>query len=73
MGTTARTGGVVVKNKQEWLKSREKLKERKKRGADEGRAGGEPAAFGFPIGGIGEQIERLLGDVRRRRGGAGDR
>ena len=73
LGTTARTGGiVVVKNEQEWLESRKKLKERKKRGAKEGRESDEPAAFGFPMGGIEEQIERLLGDVRRR-GGAGDR
>jgi hypothetical protein len=64
---------VVVKNKQEWLESRKKLKERKKRGAKEGRASDEPAAFGFPMRGIEGQIERLLGDVRRRRGGAGDR
>ncbi len=63
----------MVKNRQEWLESREKLKARKKRGAEEGRESGEPAAFGFPMGGIGEQIERLLGDVRRRRRGAGDR
>ena len=64
---------MVVKNNQEWLESRKKLKERKKRGANkEGRASDEPAAFGFPMGGIEEQIERLLGDVRRRRGGAGD-
>jgi hypothetical protein len=73
MGTTAHGGIVVVKNNQEWLESRKKLKERKKRGAKEGRAGDEPAAFGFPMGGIEEQIERLLGDDRRRRGGAGDR
>ena len=63
---------MVVKNEQEWLESRKKLKERKKRGAKEGRESDEPAAFGFPMGGIEEQIERLLGDVRRR-GGAGDR
>ncbi len=64
---------MVVKNKQEWLESRKKLKEHKKRGANqEGRASDEPAAFGFPMGGIEEQIERLLGDdVRRRKGGAG--
>jgi hypothetical protein len=64
---------VVVKNKQEWLESRKKMTERKKLGAKEGRARDEPAAFGFPMGGIEEQIERLLGDVRRRRGGAGAR
>jgi hypothetical protein len=64
----------VVKNKQEWLESRKKLKERKKRGANkEGRASDEPATFGFPLTGIEEQIERLLDGVRRRRGGAGDR
>ena len=64
---------MVVKNEQEWLESRKKLKERKKRGAKEGRESDEPATFGFPMGGIEEQIERLLDDVRRRRGGAGDR
>ena len=63
----------MVKNNQEWLESRKKLKERKKRGAKEGRASDKPAAFGFPLGRIEEQIERLLGDVRRRRGGAGAR
>ncbi len=63
----------MVKNRQEWLESRKKLKARKKRGAKEGLASDEPAAFGFPMGGIGEQIERLLGDVRRRGRGAGDR
>ena len=64
---------MVVKNNQEWLENRKKQKERKKRGAKEGRASNEPAAFSFPMGGIEEQIERLLDDVRRRRGGAGDR
>ena len=63
----------MVKNKQEWLESRKKMTERKKRGAKGGRASDEPAAFGFPMGGIEEQIERLLGDDRRRRGGAGAR
>ena len=72
----AHGGIVVVKNKQEWLESRKKLKERKKkRGAKEGRASDEPAAFGFPLGRIEEQIERLPSGSggRRRRGGAGDR
>ena len=55
MGTTAHGGIVVVKNKQEWLESRRQLKERKKRGAKEGRASDEPAAFGFPLGRIEEQ------------------
>jgi hypothetical protein len=72
-GNNGARGIVVVKNNQEWLESRKKLKERKKRGSKEGRASDEPAAFGFPMGGIEEQIERLLGDERRRRGGAGDR
>jgi len=60
----------VVKNKDEWLKSRKKLKERKKRGAKDGRTRDEPAEFGFPMGGFKEQIERLLDAARRRRGGA---
>ena len=64
---------MVVKNNKEWLESRNKLKERKKRGAKEGRASDQPAEFGFPMGGMEEQIERLLDDVRRRRGGAGAR
>ena len=63
----------MVKNKLEWLESRKQLKERKKRGAKEGRASDQPAEFGIPMEGIEEQIERLLCDVRRRRGGAGDR
>jgi hypothetical protein len=42
MGTTAHGGIVVVKNKQEWLESRKELKERKKRGAKEGRATNRP-------------------------------
>ena len=55
MGTTAHGGIVVVKNKQEWLESRKDLKGRKKRGAKEGRASDEPAAFGFPMGGSGSR------------------
>ena len=42
---------MVVKNKQEWLESRKKLKKRKKRGAKEGRASDEPVVFGFSVGG----------------------
>jgi hypothetical protein len=60
---------VVVKNTKEWLESRKKLNERKKRGAGDGRASDEPAVFGFPMGGFKEQIERLL-DARRERGDA---
>ena len=60
----------MVKNKNEWLGSRKKLKERKKRGAKDVPAYDEPAVFGFPLEGFEEQIERLLGAARRRRGGA---
>jgi len=60
----------MVKNKNEWLGSRKKLKERKKRGAKDGPANDEPVVFGFPMGGFEEQIERLLGAARRKRGGA---
>ena len=60
----------MVKNKDEWLKSRKKVKERKKRGAKDIRTREEPAEFGFPRGGFKEQIERLLDAARRRRGGA---
>jgi hypothetical protein len=61
----------VVKNNNEWQESRKKLKERKKRGAQDGPANDdEPAVFGFPMGGFKEQIERLLGAARRKRGGA---
>jgi hypothetical protein len=61
----------MVKNNNEWLESRKKLKERKKRGAKDDRTSDEPAVFGFPMGGFEEQIERLLGAARRRkRGGA---
>jgi hypothetical protein len=55
----------MVKNKNEWLGSRKKLKERKKRGTKDGRSNDEPAVFGFPMGGFKEQIERLLGAARR--------
>ena len=48
----------MVKNTKEWLESRKKLKERKKREAGDSRASDEPAAFGFPIGGIKEQVAR---------------
>jgi hypothetical protein len=61
---------VVVKNNNEWHESRKKRKERKKRGAQDSRANDEPALFGFPMGGFEEQIERLLGAARRKRGGA---
>jgi len=57
----------VVKNIDEWLESRKKLKERKEHKAKEGRTGDEPAEFGFPMGGFEEQIKRLLEDARRRR------
>jgi hypothetical protein len=60
----------VVKNKDEWLKSRKNVKERKKRGAKDSRTRDEPAELGFPMGGFKEQIERLLDAARRRRGGA---
>ena len=56
----------MVKNKDEWLESRKKIKERKKRGAKDGRAGNEPAEFGFPMGGFKAQIERLLDAARRK-------
>ena len=55
----AERGIVVVKNTKEWLESRKKLKERKerkKRAAGDSRASEEPAAFGFPIGTIKEQV-----------------
>jgi hypothetical protein len=58
----------VVKNKHEWMESRKKLKQRKKRGAKGGRTRDEPAEFGFPMGGFKEQIERLLEATRRRMG-----
>jgi hypothetical protein len=54
----AEGGIVVVKNTKEWLESRKKLKERKKRDAEDSRASEEPAAFGFPIGGIKGQVAR---------------
>jgi hypothetical protein len=60
----------MVKNKKEWLESRKKLKKRKKRGAKDGRANDEQTEFGFPMGGFKEQIERLLGAARRKRGDA---
>ena len=56
----------MVKNKDEWLDSRKKIKERKKRGANDGRRGDEPAKFGFPMGGFKEQIERRLDAARRK-------
>jgi hypothetical protein len=58
----------VVKNKDEWLESRKKLKQRKRRGAKGGRTRDEPAGFGFPMGGFKEQIEWLLEAARRRMG-----
>jgi hypothetical protein len=71
-GANGAVGGIaVVKNKDEWQESRKKLKGRKKRGAkDDDPTGDEPAVFGFPMGGFKEQIERLLGAARRKRGGA---
>ena len=48
----------MVKNTKEWLDSRKKQKERKKRAAGDSRASEEPAAFGFPIGTIKEQVAR---------------
>ena len=60
----------MVKNTKEWLESRKKLKERKKRGAKDGRASNEPAVSGFPKGRFKEQIERLLDAARREREGA---
>ena len=60
----------MVKNNNEWRESRKKLKERKERRAKDGRTGDEPAEFGFPMGGFKEQIERLLGAARRKRGDA---
>jgi hypothetical protein len=57
----------VVKNNNEWQESRKKLKERKKRGAKDGRANDEPAVFGFPMGGFKEQIGQLLDAARRKR------
>jgi len=60
----------MVKNKNEWVESRRKLEGRKRRGAKDARTGAEQAEFGFPMGGFKEQIERLLGAARRKRGGA---
>ena len=60
----------MVKNNDEWLESRKKLKKRKKRAAKDDPTGDEPAVFGFPMGEFKEQIERLLGAARRKRGGA---
>jgi hypothetical protein len=60
----------MVKNKNEWLESRKKLKKRDKRGAKDGRTSDEPAEFGFPMGGFKEQIGRLLDAARRKRGDA---
>ena len=57
----------MVKNIDEWLESRKKLKKRKERKAKEGRTGDEPAEFGFPMGGFEEQTKRHLEDARRRR------
>ena len=63
-------GIVMVKNNNEWLESRKKLKKRKKRGAKDDRTSDEQAEFGFPMGGFKEQIERLLDAARRKRGDA---
>ena len=60
----------MVKNNNEWQESRKKLKERKKHRTKDGRANDEPDKFGFPMGDFKEQIERLLGTARRKRGGA---
>jgi hypothetical protein len=40
----------VVKNNDEWLESRKKLKKRKKRAAKDDPTGDEPAVFSFPMG-----------------------
>jgi hypothetical protein len=50
MVRTARGGIVMVKNNNEWLESRKKLKKRKKRGAKDDRTSDEQAEFGFPMG-----------------------
>jgi hypothetical protein len=42
----------VVKNNDEWLESRKKLKKRKKRAAKDDPTGDDPAVFGFPMGGF---------------------
>ena len=60
----------MVKNNDEWLESRKKLKKRKKRAAKDDPTGDEPAVFGFSMGGFQEQVERLLDAARRRRGDA---
>ena len=60
----------MVKNNNEWLESRKKLKKRKMRGAKDDRTSGEQAEFGFAMGGFKEQIERLLDAARRKRGDA---
>jgi hypothetical protein len=60
----------MVKNNNEWLESRKKLKKRKKRGAKDDRTSDAQAEFGFPMGGFKEQIERLLDAARRKRGDA---
>ena len=54
----------MVKNTKEWLESRKKLKERKKRAAKDGRASNEPAVSGFPKGELREQIDRRLDAAR---------
>jgi len=66
----AGVGIVMVKNKDEWLESRKKLEERKRREAKDGRTSDEPAEFGFPMGGFEEQIGRLLDAAGRKRGDA---
>ena len=70
-GENGADGGIaVVKNNDEWLESRKKLKKRKKRAAKDDPTGDEPAVFGFPMGGFQEQVERLLDAARQRRGDA---
>ena len=74
---------MVVQNTREWLESRKKLKERKKREAKEGRASDEPAAFCIPMGGSRSRSSaysettcaagREAQEGRHRRGGTGDR
>jgi hypothetical protein len=67
-GENGAAGGVVVvKNNNEWQESRKKLKERKMREAQDGPASDEPAEFGFPMGGLKEQIGQLLDAARRKR------
>ena len=56
----------MVKNQQEWVESRKKLKERKKRRTNDSRTSDQTTEFGFPIGDFKEQIGRLLDAVKRK-------